>query len=145
MEDEYPSSFQGFKIMRLKFSEESKAAHQILWKRHSVRTYCESKPPDRTLFVVNLPPYCTEASIRHLFSRYGDIRNVYFHKKPSSDLPHIPKYPNFSKVTPVKGFKVAYVVFTNVSGIKCAMEASSADVLILSTPEHPVLTGVRSK
>lgn len=56
-----------FSVVCLKFSEESKGIHQLLWKKHSVRSYCNKKPPDRTLFVVNVPPYCTKVSFFLLF------------------------------------------------------------------------------
>ncbi len=47
-------------VVGLQFRAESKAAHQLLFKQHSVRTHSDTKPPDRTLFIVNVPPYCTE-------------------------------------------------------------------------------------
>nr|XP_053648086.1 ribosomal RNA-processing protein 7 homolog A-like [Cherax quadricarinatus] len=137
------SLVQGFKVVGLKFCEESKGVHQLLWKKHTVRIHSECKPPDRTLFVVNVPPYCTEEAFQRLFSEYGKVQNVYFHKKPTSGPPQSAKYPHFSIVTPVLGFKVAYIVFTHSSAVKKAMAVPPSTVLVLSTKEHPVLTGVK--
>ncbi|XP_068247263.1 ribosomal RNA-processing protein 7 homolog A-like [Palaemon carinicauda] len=142
MED-CPENVQGFKVMRLKFKEESKSYHHILWKRHNVRVYDELKPPGRTLFVVNVPPYCTESNFKHIFMKYGKVDNIYFQKKPSLDSTAPPKHPHFSLVNPVEGFKVAYVVFTKPDGLSHAMSASPSNDLILSTTANPVATGIK--
>lgn len=138
-----PEMVQGFKVMRLKFKEEIKSFHHILWKRHNVRTYDELKPPGRTLFVVNVPPYCTESNFKHIFMKYGKVENIYFQKKPSLATTAPPKHPHFSLVKPVEGFKVAYIVFANEGGLRQAMASSPSKDLILSTPDNPVLTGIK--
>ncbi|XP_071524194.1 ribosomal RNA-processing protein 7 homolog A-like [Panulirus ornatus] len=137
------SSVHGFQVVGLIFSEKSKGVHQLLWKKHSGRLYNKSKPPDRTLFIVNVPPYCTKDAFQRLFAEFGKVENVYFHKKPSSSPPEQEKYPHFSSMVPVFGFKVAYVVFKHSSAIKKAMSVPPSTVLVLSTKEHPVLTGMQ--
>ncbi|KAG7174965.1 Ribosomal RNA-processing protein 7 A-like [Homarus americanus] len=137
------SSVQGFKVVGLKFKEESKGIHQLLWKQHSVRTFNAAKPVERTLFVVNVPPYCTKEAFKRLFSVYGKVVDVFFHKKPSSGPPQVAKYPHFSLIPPIQGFKVAYVVFSHPSAIKKTLSVPPSTVLVLSTKEHPVLTGVQ--
>lgn len=141
--DDFPKSVNGFKVMKLKFSENSRGVHHLLWKRHTVRTYSELKPPGRTLFVVNVPPYCTEDSLKNVFLKYGKVENIYFHKKPSSDSSEKPKYANFFIRNHVEGFKFAYVVFANESAVRGAMNASPSTELVLSTSEHQVLTGMQ--
>lgn len=138
-----PVSALGFQVVGLRFRAESKAAHQLLFKQHSVRTHSDSKPPDRTLFIVNVPPYCTEDSFVHLFSGYGKVRAVFFHKRPTSGPPPQIKHPNFASVPPVLGFKVAYVVFSHPSALKKALSLPPNTVLTLASDEHPVLTGVK--
>lgn len=45
-----------------------------------------------------------------------------------------------------QGFKVAYVVFTHPSAVKAAMSVPADTVLVASSsPEEPVLTGVKSE
>ena len=44
-----------------------------------------------------------------------------------------------------QGFKVAYVVFANPEGVTKAKNTPFKKPLILSTEEHPLVTGVRSQ
>ncbi|XP_037782171.1 ribosomal RNA-processing protein 7 homolog A-like [Penaeus monodon] len=135
-------SVLGFKVVELKFNKESTARHQLLWKQHVVRTYDMDKPAERTLFVVNVPPYVTESAFKKLFSQYGKVLKVHFHKKPTSGAPQQSKFPNLDPVPPVPGFKVAYVVFSSPDSMKRAME-SSGTVLTLSNEGNPVPTGIK--
>lgn len=135
--------FQGFRVIGLKFSENNKYFHQLLWKEHQTRVINERKPSGRTLFVVNVPPYCTKESFVGLFSRYGKVEEVFFHKKPSSGVPVESEFPNFSNTEGIKGFKVAYIVFSHVQGVKKAMKEESSTVLVLSSGEKTVLTGMK--
>lgn len=138
-----PDTVLGFKVVVLKFSQESKAGHQLLWKQHSVRTHSDAKPVDRTLFVVNVPPYCDEGALRHLFSQYGKVTQVHLHKRPTSAPAAHPKYPHFSCQAPILGFKVAYVVFSHGSMLKKVLALPAGTELILSTEKRPILTGVK--
>ncbi|CAL4065728.1 unnamed protein product [Meganyctiphanes norvegica] len=137
------SEFQGFRVIGLKFSENNKFCHHLLWKEHHTRIINEKKPSGRTLFVVNVPPYSTKESFVRVFSQYGAVEDVFFHKRPSSGVPAEPKYPHFSKTDEIKGFKVAYVVFSHAQGVKKAMKEELSTVLVLSSSEKPVLTGMK--
>ncbi|XP_071438701.1 ribosomal RNA-processing protein 7 homolog A [Hetaerina americana] len=132
---------QGFKVIPLKFSKENTAQHSLFVKEHSVREVTESKPPHRTLFVLNVPPYCTQKSLKEAFSeRNGfSVKAVHFHKKPTSADPDV-EQSSFFRKPQVQGFKVAYVVFESAAGLKAAL-ASTAEPILLSTPQNPVLTG----
>lgn len=59
----FDNFFVLFTVVELGFSKESKAKHQLLWKQHVVKTYDLDKPAERTLFVVNVPPYVTEVRV----------------------------------------------------------------------------------
>ncbi|XP_045128457.1 ribosomal RNA-processing protein 7 homolog A-like [Portunus trituberculatus] len=133
----------GFKVMVLKFSQESKVGHQLLWKQHTVRTHSDAKPVGRTLFVINVPPYCNQESLTHLFSQYGEVTQVHLHKRPSSLPATKPKYPHFSSKELILGFKVAYVVFKQGVTLKKVLALPAGTELILSTEKRPVLTGVK--
>ncbi|XP_046403642.1 ribosomal RNA-processing protein 7 homolog A isoform X2 [Ischnura elegans] len=132
---------QGFKVIPLKFSKENTAQHSLYVKEHSVREKTESKPPHRTLFVLNVPPYCTEESLRNAFSERSGCRvtGVYFHKKPTSAEPDLEQSKVFRKSS-IKGFKVAYIVFESASGLKTVL-SSTAEPILLSSSRLPVLTG----
>ncbi len=42
------------------FDKKSKAGHYLFVKEHNVRESHVTKPRDRTLFVLNVPPHCNE-------------------------------------------------------------------------------------
>ena len=44
----------------VKFSAESTTQHWLFYKEHSVREKNASKPSNRTLFIINVPQYCSE-------------------------------------------------------------------------------------
>lgn len=47
----------------VKFSEKQRASHYLYVRQHRVRQDTQSTwPPNRTLFILNVPPYCTEVS-----------------------------------------------------------------------------------
>ena len=50
----------GFAVVPVKFSEASSACHYLYIKEHVVREANPHKPRERTIFVLNVPPYCTE-------------------------------------------------------------------------------------
>ncbi|KAK3859689.1 hypothetical protein Pcinc_014775 [Petrolisthes cinctipes] len=135
-----PHNVHGFKVVGLKYDNESKGVHQLLWKPHRVKMYSEYKPAECTLFVVNVPPYCTTEVFQRLFSVYGKVKWVFFHKKPSSGPPPTTKYPLISPLPVVTGFKVAYVVFIDPSGLKAAMSVPAHTVLVASSSSP--LTGI---
>jgi hypothetical protein len=51
----------------VKFNAESTTQHWLFYKEHSVREKNASKPPNRTLFIINVPPYCNEVIQIHLW------------------------------------------------------------------------------
>ncbi|XP_075224922.1 ribosomal RNA-processing protein 7 homolog A isoform X2 [Lycorma delicatula] len=112
-------------------------------KRHSVREKYPEKPSDRTLFILGIPPYCTEKSLKNLFTKFGAVESVFIHNKPTSSAPHV-ENSKFFKIHPeIKGFKVAYIVFKNSLTVEEVMEVKSFEPLILSTSEHPVTLGFK--
>lgn len=50
-----------FAVLSLQFSSDSVAQHKLYVKEHKVRAERSShRPLDRTLFVLNIPPYCSQ-------------------------------------------------------------------------------------
>lgn len=48
-------------VLSLKFHSDSRAKHQLCVKEHRVRAETNThRPPDRTLLVLNVPPYCSQ-------------------------------------------------------------------------------------
>jgi len=112
----------------------------LFFKEHSVRNSHESKPVGRTLFVLNVPPYCTQDSLIRIFCKAGSVSKVYFQDKPSSGEREKADCKFFTPNL-VEGFKVAYVIFKDSKSLKKAM-AMKFEANILSSDEKPIKTGI---
>lgn len=76
----------------IKFSEKQQACHYLYVREHRVREGITSSwPQKRTLFILNVPPYCTEECLSRLLSPCGPVRSVELQEKP--DLAESPKEP----------------------------------------------------
>ncbi|KAL1128848.1 hypothetical protein AAG570_013382, partial [Ranatra chinensis] len=129
-------------VVKIKFSEKTESEHYLYLKAHSVRDKCEEKPPERTLFIIGVPPYACEESLKRAFSICGKINTVYIHLKPTSSLPSKNSSDIFKDFPDIKGFKVAYVVFETSNSLKSALSLDLSTTLILSTDENPVRQGI---
>lgn len=49
-----------FSVIPVKFDTRCNHPHYLYLKKHVTRENDEAKPKDRTLFIVNVPPYATE-------------------------------------------------------------------------------------
>lgn len=83
----------------VKFSEKNQSPHYLYVKEHKVREETDPKrPPNRTLFILNVPPYCTEVSLygrrkkRHTFSFQIDAQIVVCFKERSKKRIYSPGY-----------------------------------------------------
>uniref|UniRef100_A0A3P8VD88 Ribosomal RNA processing 7 homolog A n=1 Tax=Cynoglossus semilaevis TaxID=244447 RepID=A0A3P8VD88_CYNSE len=135
----------GFTVLSLRFDSDSVAQHNLYVKEHKVRAEKSShRPLDRTLFVLNIPPYCSEAVVKELFSQFGCVQSVELKDHPGSSEESGPKLSKFFKQAENKGFKVGYIVFKKPSSVNAAKSHPVDVPLIVSTEEHPVKTGVQS-
>ncbi|KAI5087574.1 ribosomal RNA-processing protein 7-like A [Silurus meridionalis] len=133
----------GFTVLSLKFHSSSTAQHQLCVKEHRVRAETNThRPPDRTLFILNVPPYCSQSVVKDLFSQFGRVQSVELSEKPGAAED---KQPNLSPYfTPVhkQCFKVAYVVFKRSSSVAAVKSHPYDSPLIISTTEKPRHTGI---
>ncbi|XP_077025185.1 ribosomal RNA-processing protein 7 homolog A [Tamandua tetradactyla] len=131
----------GYSAIPIKFSEKQQACHYLYMREHRVREDTKSTwPQKRTLFVLNVPPYCTEECLARLLSPCGLIRSLELQEKPFlAEGPQEPK-STFFHPTPVPGFRVAYVVFQKAGGVTAALALKGP--LLVSTESHPVKTGI---
>lgn len=130
--------------MSLQLTPNSVAQHKLYVKEHRVRaektkTY---RPLDRTLFVLNIPPYCSKAVVKQLFSQFGTVQSVSLMDQPGSSDPE-PNLSNVFKPAEKQGFKVGYVVFENGSSISAAKSHPHDVPLVVSTEQRTVKTGVQ--
>lgn len=131
-------------MLSLKFCSSSTAQQKLYVKEHKVRDEKSShRPLDRTLFVLNVPPYCSEVVIKRLFSQFGNVRSVELRDQPGSSQHPGPKLSSFFRPSEKQGFKVGYIVFENSPSVKAAKSHSPSEPLVVSTGEHPVKTGVK--
>jgi len=89
----------GFKVIPVRFSKDCTSCHELFVKEHSLRHQEDSKPPGRTLFVLNIPPYATEDGLKTLFSCSGKVTSVLLQHNIGKDCDNL------------NGFKTGYVVF----------------------------------
>ncbi|XP_035380777.1 ribosomal RNA-processing protein 7 homolog A [Electrophorus electricus] len=136
----------GFTVLSLKFQLSSVAHHQLCVKEHRVRAEKNvHRPLDRTLFVLNIPPYCAQSTVKELFSQFGPVESVELSEKPGSINPENANANLAQFFTPAEKrcFKVGYVVFKNTSSISAALVHPYESHLIVSTQERPVPTGMQ--
>ncbi|VTJ70405.1 Hypothetical predicted protein [Marmota monax] len=76
----------------IKFSAKQRASHYLYVREHRVREGTQSTwPQKRTLFVINVPPYCNEECLTRLLSPCGTVQSVELQEKP--DLAESAKEP----------------------------------------------------
>ncbi|KAF1592456.1 hypothetical protein FQV11_0009060, partial [Eudyptes moseleyi] len=131
----------GYTALAVKFGERQRSPHCLLVKEHQVREGAgTTHPPRRTLFVLNVPPYCSPDSLSRLFARCGCVQSVDICEKPGEKKEKFTsKFFNCKTVT---GFQVAYVVFRKPAGVQAAKALSQEGPLLISTESHPVKTGI---
>ncbi|KAM9434258.1 ribosomal RNA-processing protein 7 homolog A [Clarias gariepinus] len=134
----------GFTVLSLKFSSSSSAQHQLCVKEHRVRAESSTeRPTDRTLFVLNVPPYCSQSVVKDLFSQFGPVHHVELTEKPGAAQEQQLNLSRYFTPLQKQSFKVAYVVFKHSSGVAAAKAHPYDSPLIVSTEEKPVKTGLK--
>uniref|UniRef100_A0A3Q3W3Z4 RRM domain-containing protein n=1 Tax=Mola mola TaxID=94237 RepID=A0A3Q3W3Z4_MOLML len=134
----------GFTVLSIQFSSDTVAQHKLYVKEHKVRAERSShRPMDRTLFVLNIPPYCSEDVVKELFSQFGSVHSVELRDHPGSSQESGPKLSTFFKPLTKQGFKVGYIVFQNASGLSAAKSHPHNVPLVVCTEQRPVQTGVQ--
>ncbi|KFR08954.1 Ribosomal RNA-processing protein 7 A, partial [Nipponia nippon] len=129
--------------LAVKFGERQRSPHCLLVKEHQVREGAGTAPPPRrTLFVLNVPPYCGPDSLSRLFSRCGHVQAVDVCEKPGPGEKKEKLTSKFFNHKTATGFQVAYVVFRKPSGVQAAKALSQEGPLLISTESHPVKTGI---
>uniref|UniRef100_A0A8C1MUD8 Ribosomal RNA processing 7 homolog A n=1 Tax=Cyprinus carpio TaxID=7962 RepID=A0A8C1MUD8_CYPCA len=135
----------GFTVLSLRFSEDDAhaALHQLCVKEHRVRAESSTnRPLDRTLFVLNVPPYCTESVITEMFSRFGPVQSVELKERPGASEPSHSGLTKHFTDKHRQCFRVAYIVFRHASGVNAAKRHPENVPLVVSTAERPVRTGI---
>lgn len=129
----------GFKVLPCKVNEKSTVIRHLFIKMHITREKCPQKPEYQTLFIVGVPEFCNQNILKHAFRSCGKIKSIFFHKEPTPIEPELLSSKYFTS-KPVKGFKVAYVVFAHTTGLENALslKCTESEPFILSTQAAPV-------
>uniref|UniRef100_A0A2K5ZW64 Ribosomal RNA processing 7 homolog A n=1 Tax=Mandrillus leucophaeus TaxID=9568 RepID=A0A2K5ZW64_MANLE len=132
----HPSPPISFPAIPIKFSEKQQASHYLYVRAHGVRQGTKSTwPQKRTLFVLNVPPYCTERSWLTVTSA-SQVQAILLPQPPE----HAEAPPASDICLSLQGFQVAYVVFQKPSGVSAALALKGP--LLVSTESHPVKSGI---
>ncbi|XP_056262551.1 ribosomal RNA-processing protein 7 homolog A [Pseudoliparis swirei] len=132
----------GYTELTLQFRSDSAAQHKLYLKEHKVRAEKSShRPLDRTLFVLNVPPYCSEGVVKELFSQFGCVQSVELRDHPGFSQESGPALSRLFKPVKKQGFKVGYVVFQTASSVSAAKSHPRDEPLVVCTEERQVKTG----
>lgn len=131
-------------MLSLKFKDDSPCCHSIYVKEHRIRAEKNAKRPlDRTLFVINIPPYCSEDVVKDLFNQFGAVQSVELRERPGASDPSESKLSRYFTPKQKEGFKVGYVVFRNGSSVTAAKSHPFDVPLVVCTEQRPVRTGLQ--
>ncbi|XP_031334624.1 ribosomal RNA-processing protein 7 homolog A [Photinus pyralis] len=122
---------EGFKVLPIRLSEKSTTCHELFIKKHAVRHHTDDKPPDRTLFVLNIPPYINANYLMKAFSSAGTVDDVILQTKQSQA----------GEDVETVGFQIAFIIFKESDGVKHALDLSTID--LIPTNDATIVTGIK--
>ncbi|XP_048473287.1 ribosomal RNA-processing protein 7 homolog A [Rhincodon typus] len=138
-----PSEGAKFTVIPLRISPRSSVCRQLFVKQHRVRDPDPQRPQDRTLFVLNLPPYINQECVHRLFSQCGPVTSVELQEKPGPSTKSKDQKSKFFSRPLAQGFQVAYVVFKSSAAVKHAVSLKAQKPWVLTTAQHPLRTGLQ--
>ncbi|XP_022095462.1 ribosomal RNA-processing protein 7 homolog A-like [Acanthaster planci] len=140
-----PHSVAGFTVLPIRFNAKSETDHFLYYREHRVRDEDATKPASRTLFVVNVPPFCNKECLERLFGLCGKVEDVFIQDKPSSTVCSEKHSKNFPSPVNSLGFQFAFVVFQKSSSVPKAKQLPSQleEPFLLSTEDKSLLTGYK--
>ncbi|XP_071797032.1 ribosomal RNA-processing protein 7 homolog A-like [Asterias amurensis] len=141
------NSISGFTVLPIQLNVKSKAGHVLYYREHRVREEDLTKPANRTLFVVNIPPFCNQECLERLFEHCGTVESVVLQDKPTSSHTSSVNSSKYftSPSEKSQGFQFAFVVFEKSSSLLKAKQLPSmlSKPFLLSTENRPILTGYK--
>lgn len=129
------------------FNDE-KHTRQLFVQKHGAKRTTDEKPLDKTLFLINVPPYINEPELRSAFNSVGPIENVFISENTiehsNDNQINVSTHPSkfFHKTKNILGFKIAYIVFKMTKSLERSLKLSK--VTIQSSDENPsgLCTGI---
>lgn len=151
---------EGFQVLKVKYDENSTVLRHVFVKQFVLnyhKNLNEDKPENRTLFMINVPPFVTEHHIRHLFGRCGKIKRIFLQEKPSlasassvfnkiqclsenqteeSSIESVTKYLELDQT--IMSYKVCYVVFNKAISLTNALKMTEEETVFTLKPSDTV-------
>eukprot|EP00112_Aurelia_sp_Birch-Aquarium-sp1_P003106 Seg1347.6 transcript_id=Seg1347.6/GoldUCD/mRNA.D3Y31 product="Ribosomal RNA-processing protein 7 A" protein_id=Seg1347.6/GoldUCD/D3Y31 len=136
------ASLNGFKIIQIAFNKTVESPHLMYFKKHTHQKQNDLTPTDKTIFVVNVPPYCTQKGLENVFGLHGPIKSTFLQDAPGpvQDRPE-EKLKDIVQ-NELYQFKVAYVTFQNSGTVDKLMKKDLTEVVYMSTAKNHVKTGM---
>jgi len=135
----------GFKAVNLKHRSDRNTWHQIFIKEFSSKKVHTKLPEQRTLLILNVPPYVHENELKHAFRRSGEVEEVYFgidvNDLPSEDDDDTTgKSKYFNPKKPIEKFKCAWLVFKASRSLRAALKEE--EVVMYELERTILVTGL---
>ena len=132
--------------IKVKFNFDSKSVHTLFYKQHNIIKDQKdvSKPCERTLFVLNVPIYCTKEALKCVFTCFGKVEEVYLKSMTSNNNDEQIKSYFATKAEDLDCFKAGYIVFNMTNSICKSLNQPINEIKILSTKDKPIQTGIKS-
>lgn len=96
--------------------------HHLHIKANETARNDTRRPKDRTLFVLNVPPYIQKVNLRNAFEEAGALESIYLCEKPTGELPEVSEKSIYFTPAEIFGFKCAYIVFKTSRGLQNALQ-----------------------
>ena len=127
------------KVIKVKINDELGSSHSIYYKHHSLIKSTKNEDGNsinkRIIFVSNIPTYFNDQCLKNIFGSFGKIEKVQLESKPiSNPFSNATEAENsrrsdyfMDKNVEVVGFKIGYILFSEVSSVEKAIKKYNAD------------------
>ncbi|KAK2710563.1 ribosomal RNA-processing protein 7 homolog A-like [Artemia franciscana] len=129
------------KSLEVQIDHHHKATHSLFLQEYTAGEDSKEKPAKRTLFVMNVPPYCNKECLECLFREFGKIMRIYIQSSPTSKVKKESSH-FFPDEQPKQGFKFAYIVYQKLSHVKAALNADNKQRFFVDK-EKNYFTGIK--
>lgn len=133
-------------VVNLKHRSDRPTCHQIFIKEYTSKKAHIKLPEQRTLLILNVPPYVHEAELKHAFHRIGEVEEVYL----GIDLNDLPPMEDdtieksaskyFNPKKSIEKFKCAWLVFKASRSLRAALKEE--EVVLYENERTILVTGL---
>lgn len=121
----------------------------VFIQQHSTKDSTNEKPAEKTVFVINVPPYIHESELKFAFGHIGKIESVIvaenvFARNEDNERPPVVQSDSthFRNGKTINKFKVAYIIFKLAKSLRKALETTELQ-LYDAKNESVLCTGIK--